>query len=85
MRQTTLYTGAGVSLSPEAGDGRRVSAYVRLDAENGAGITDGTSITTSINVKVTETAMWKDCNAPNPEAADIPAEDALGIITGGVT
>lgn len=58
---------------------------MRLDAENGAGITDGTSITTSINVKVTETARWKDCNAPNPEAADIPAEDALGIITGGVT
>ncbi len=85
MRQTTLYTGAGISLSPEAGDGRKVSAYVRLDAEDGMGITDGASITTSINVKAAEAANWKDCDEPNNEASDIPVEDALSIITGGVT
>lgn len=84
MRKTILYTGAGISLSPETGDGRRVSAYVRLDAEDGMGITNGASITTSINVKAVEAASWKDCDAPSAEASDIPAEDALSIITGGV-
>lgn len=80
MRKTILYTGAGISLSPEADDGRRVSAYVRLDAEEGIGITDGTSITTSINVKAVEAAKWKDCDAPSTEADYLTAEEKLAQI-----
>ena len=65
MRQTILYTGAGISLSTEAGVGRRVSEYVRLDAEDGMGITDGTRVNTSVHVKKEEAAKWRDCDAPS--------------------
>ena len=85
MKKITLYTGGNTSLSPESGAGRRVSTYVRLVAEDGRGITNGIVTTMCADVKAADVTNWKDCDAPNPEAADIPAEDALNIITGGAT
>lgn len=84
MKQIILYTGGGVSLSPEAGEGRRVSAYVRLEAEEGKGITDGETVTTCVIAKAADAVNWKDCDAPSAEPDDLTPEEALGIITGGV-
>ena len=82
MKIIALYTGGNTSLSPAYGPGRREAAYVRLAAEDGKGITDGIVTTTCIDVKATDIVNWQDCNI-NAEVADITAEDALSIITGG--
>lgn len=50
MTRITLYTGGGVSLSPQPGEGRSVSTYVRLLADDGMGITNGVRVTTAIDV-----------------------------------
>ena len=77
----TLYTGGGVSLSPIHTEGRRVSEYVRLVAEDGMGITDGTTVTICIDTKTPET--WTDCElppepTPEEEATSEDYEEALG-------
>lgn len=59
MKQLALYTGGGVSLSPRSGEGRRVSNYVRLIAEDGCAITDGNVITACIDTLTPEN--WTDC------------------------
>lgn len=84
MKKITLYTGGNTSLSHESGTGRRVSTYVRLVAEDGKGITNGIVTTMCADVKAADATNWTDCDAPNAEIADLPAEDALSIITGGV-
>lgn len=80
MTQMTLYTGAGASLSPVNAEGRTVSDYVRLIAEEGMGITDGETVTTCIDTLTPE--LWSDCALPEePEDEDATAEDyenALG-------
>lgn len=70
-------------MSPVSGAGRRASAYVRLIAEDGKGITNGIITTTCVDVKATDTANWQDCNAPNDQD-NLAVADALSIITGGV-
>lgn len=65
----TLYTGGGISLSPFVEEGRRVSEYVMLVADDGMGITDGNTVTTCIDTKTPD--VWTDCELP-PE----PEEDA---------
>ena len=72
MKRITLYTGGGVSLSPVNAEGRRVSEYVRLIAEEGMGITDGSIVTTCIDTKTPE--AWTDCPAP-PEPEEAPTEE----------
>lgn len=64
MTQKTLYTGGGVSLSPLPGENRAVSSYVRLIADIDMAITDGTIITTAIDVPVIDIPNWGDCAAP---------------------
>lgn len=78
MKIHTLYTGGGVSLSTVFAEGRRVSAYVRLVADEGMGITDGVTVTACIDTKTPE--AWTDCELP-PEPVEATAEDyedALG-------
>lgn len=65
MTSIPLYTGGGVSLSPTNGAGRRLSAYVRLIADEGMGITDGRSITVCADTRRPE--LWSDCPLPEPE------------------
>lgn len=84
MTTVTLYTGGGVSRSPQNADGRRVSDYVRLVADDGRGITDGTAVVTCIDVKKADAANWADCDAPTEQLSDLSTEDALSIITGGI-
>lgn len=59
-----LYTGNGVSLSPIEAEGRKLSAYVRLVAEEDMAITNGSRITTCADVLATDVSNWTDCEAP---------------------
>ena len=82
MRQITLYTGDGVSLSPQNGEGRTVSQYTRLIADDGKAITNGSIVTICIDVPSAEIVNWSDCDlsAVDDEISDT---DALKIITEG--
>lgn len=71
-----LYTGNGVSLSPIEAEGRKLSAYVRLVAEDGMAITNGNTVTTCVDVLATDAPNWTDCDAGELED-EIPAEEAL--------
>lgn len=71
MNRITLYTGGGVSLSPVFEEGRKISDYVRLIADDGKGITDGNIIKTCIDTKTPD--AWTDCELP-PEPT--PEEEA---------
>lgn len=72
-----LYTGGGVSLSPINAEGRKLSAYVRLVAEDGMAITNGKTVTTCADVLATDVPNWKNCEAPTEEADEVSAEEAL--------
>lgn len=82
MRQITLYTSDGVSLSPQNGEGRTVSQYTRLIANDGKAITNGSIATICIDVPSAEIVNWSDCDlsAADDEISDT---DALKIITEG--
>lgn len=71
-----LYTGNGVSLSPIEAEGRKLSAYVRLVAEDGMAITNGSTVTTCADVLATDVPKWSDCEAPADED-EVAAEEAL--------
>ena len=58
-----LYTGGGVSLSPLPGEGRHLSGYVRLVADEGRAITDGSTVTTCVDVPADRAGDWTDCEA----------------------
>ena len=71
-----IYTGGGVSLSPVNAEGRKLSQYVRLIAENGMAITNGVTVTTCADVPAADSANWTDCEAPAAED-EVTAEEAL--------
>lgn len=64
MRHVRLYTGDGVSLSPQNGEGRTVSQYTRLIADDGKAITNGSIVTICIDVPNAEIVNWSDCELP---------------------
>lgn len=76
MTELKLYTGGGVSMSPMDGEGRKLSAYVRLVAEDGMAITNGKTVTTCADVLATDAPNWTDCEAPADED-ELTAEEAL--------
>lgn len=65
MKTMNLYTGGGVSLSPQDGEGRTKTAYIRLVADDGKCITDGNIVTTCIDTNTPE--KWSDCDTPTVE------------------
>lgn len=69
-----LYTGGGVSLSPQFAEGRTLSKFVRLVAEDGRAITDGNTVTLCVDTMTPE--AWMDCDAPADEE-EVTAEEAL--------
>lgn len=71
MIQKTLYTGAGVSLSPIWAEGRTESRYVRLIADEGMAITNGETITVCVDVLATDAHNWTDCEMPPEEEETI--------------
>ena len=83
MTTVTLYTGGGVSFSPLSGEGRTVSACVRLVADEGRGITDGQRVLFVADVRKEEAGSWYDCDAPEEPETDPTAEEASEILFGG--
>lgn len=87
MRQITLYTGDGVSLSPQNGEGRTVSQYTRLIADDGKAITNGSIVTTCIDVPSAEIVNWSDCDlsAADDEISDTPEQSEMEDMAAALT
>ena len=69
MKIVTLYSGAGVSLSPIDAEGRSISKYVRLIAEDGMAITNGKIVTECADVLAEFVSEWTDCEPMDAEEA----------------
>ena len=67
MKQVSLYTGNGVSLSPIPAEGRTESRYVRLIADEGMAITNGETVTVCVDVLAEDAQNWRDCEMPEAE------------------
>ena len=87
MRQITMYTGDGVSLSPQNGEGRTVSQYTRLIADNGKAITNGSIVTICIDVPSAEIVNWSDCDlsAADDEISDTPEQSEMEDMAAALT
>lgn len=87
MRQITLYTGDGVSLSPQNGEGRTVSQYTRLIADDGKAITNGSIVTICIDVPSAEIVNWSDCDlsAADDEISDTPEQSEMEDMAAALT
>lgn len=69
MKTATLYSGAGVSLSPVNAEGRSISKYVRLIAEDGMAITNGKVVTECADVLADSISDWTDCEMIDTDEA----------------
>jgi hypothetical protein len=87
MTTKILYTGGGASLSTVQRDGSIDSDYIRIVADEGKAITNGTIVTTVIDVINSDVQNWSDCDLPpvppEPELA-IDDSEAIEILLGGV-
>ena len=85
MTTKILYTGGGASLSPVQRDGSIDSDYIRIVADEGKAITNGTIVTTVIDVINSDVQNWSDCDLPpvppEPEPA-IDDSEAIEILLG---
>lgn len=81
MTTITLYTGGGVSFSPVYAEGRSVSAYVRLVADDGKVLQNGDIIATCADVPSAEVGNWAEIDAPVADD-DLTPEEALSILLG---
>lgn len=84
MKEITLYTGGGVSLSPIYADGRRRSSYVRLVADDGKALQKGEIVSTCVDVLADDVSNWVEIDAPVQED-ELTNDEALAIILGGAT
>ena len=82
MKVLNLYTGGGVTLSPVNADGRLLSEYVRLVADDGLAITDGDIVVSCIDVRLKEACKWRDCEGID-ESQDFNTDQALEKILAG--
>lgn len=57
--------------------------YVRLTADEGKVLTDGTSEWNCVDVLPEDVDKWSEIDAPAPEDEEISDTEALNIITGG--
>lgn len=84
MKSMTLYTGAGKTLSPRRENGMTEAKYVRLIAEDGMAVSNGSLVLFVADVPAEEVALWRDCDAPQQdEVPDATAHEILNIILGG--
>lgn len=81
MTQITLYTGGGVSFSPQYAEGRTVSSFVRLVADEGMMLTNGEVSIECVDVLSTDVNAWSEVPyvEPNPEPTADPATPAWDI------
>ena len=74
-----LYTGNGVSLSPKFEEGRILSDYVRLVADEEKAITDGTRIVTCVDVLSACASEWVEVTLEEAEALQKQWEEEIEI------
>ena len=82
MRQIPLYSGNGASLSPN-GEGRTLSAYVRLVADDGMILKNGELETSVIDILASTTSEWEEISAPDSEPTVEDKAEAYDILIGG--
>ena len=84
MRQITLYTGGGVTFSPNWVEGRAESSYIRLVADDGMMLEKGNITTLCIDVLKTDAPNWSEVPyvEPIPEPT---ADEALTRYTNELT
>ena len=75
-----LYTGNGISLSPQNADGRVLSNYVRLVADENKAITNGTTITSCVDVLNSDIDKWSDCEMPLETDTEATTEDLYNAL-----
>ena len=75
MTTTPLYTGGGVSLSPQNGEGRRISNYICLMADNGKAVTNGNVISQSVYILASDVSNWTEIDEPEPPEPEPSIED----------
>lgn len=80
MRQIPLYSGNGASLSPN-GEGRTLSAYVRLVADEGMILKNGERETIVVDVLATSASEWREI----PDGEPLTEEEALTRYANSVT
>lgn len=84
MNTITLYTGNGVSLSPNP-TGRTESDYVRLIADDGKMLTNGFDSAYCIDVNKSNVSEWIEVSDDTDEGATesdyITALNTLGVTT----
>lgn len=81
MIQIPLYTGNGVSLSPINAEGRTLSQYVRIVADEGKAITNGRVVCNAKDILISDLDKWQDCESV--ESDDLEDAEALDILLGG--
>ncbi len=74
MRIVKLYSGNEVSYSPEFTEGMREADKVRLIADEGKAITNGTVVLTCKDVSPVEVEKWSDCEFTEEFLEDITTE-----------
>lgn len=82
MKQVSLYSGGGVSLSPVYAEERSESNYVRLIADDGMMLVKGEQSAVCVDVLETDVADWSETEYAEPEL-DIDNAEAFAIIFGG--
>lgn len=82
MTQIPLYIGNGVTLSPINAEGRVLSKYVRIVADEGKAITNGQVICAIKDILISDLDKWQDCESVEPD--DLEDAEALEILLGGV-
>lgn len=85
MTEIILYTGGGVSLSPINAEGRRVSGYVRLVADEGKVLKKGDIISTCVDTMASDVPNWTEIDEPPAPEPDLDDAEALSILLGGET
>ena len=81
MTRITLYTGAGVSLSPTYAEGRIVSSYIRLVADGDKALQKGEIVCSCVDVLAADANEWTEIDAPIDED-EISDEEAFNILMG---
>lgn len=81
MKQITLYSGAGASLTPVYADGRFEADFVRLVADDGMMLKKGDKTTLCVDVLKTDAPNWSEVEYAEPEP-EPTAEEILDILLG---
>lgn len=74
MTRITLYTGGGVSFSPQYAEGRVESSYIRLVADEGKILINNDRMAICVDIPRSEASNWSEVDGVLPsDDASVPA------------